>query len=265
MENSYATGPLNGLTLRATASYFDRHELENTTDRLAVDVKGRAFTSNQPIAAELPDGTGFGRSRATTLSLNVDYRPGTRYINRPDGKFNLGSKYPTFSVGFRQGLGGVLGSDVQYTLLQGGIRQGITLGLLGRISYRVVVGGFLNSPADLPFMDYHHFAGNRIVLAADFEQFQLLDYYQYSTRHSYVEGHYNHHFNGFIFNKVPLLRKLKWQEVFSLNYLHTAQAGHYVELGAGIEHILKVGRVDFYTALQSGQRVGTGVRIGFGF
>jgi hypothetical protein len=265
LEISYATEPLNGLTLRATASYFDRHELENTTDRLAVDVKGRAFTSNQPVAAELPNGTGFGRSRATTVSLNVDYRPGTRYINRPDGKFNLGSKYPTFSAGIRQGLGGVLGSDVQYTLLQGGIRQGITLGLLGRIAYRVVAGGFVNSPADLPFMDYHHFAGNRIVLATDFEQFQLLDYYRYSTRHSYIEGHYNHHFNGFIFNKVPLLRQLKWQEVFSLNYLHTAQAGHYMELGAGIEHILKVGRVDFYTALQSGQRVGTGVRIGFGF
>lgn len=39
---------------------------------------------------------------------------------------------------------------------------------------------------------------------------------------------------------VLLFRKLKWQEVTSLNYLHTAQAGHYVELGAGVEYIVKV-------------------------
>ena len=36
-------------------------------------------------------------------------------------------------------------------------------------------------------------------------------------------------------------------------------------LGAGVEHILKVLRVDFYTALQSGQRLGTGLRVGYGF
>lgn len=265
LELSYATEPLNGLTLRATASYFDRHELENTTTRLITDIKGRAFTANQPEAEELPGGTGFGRSRAAAVSLSLDYRPGTRYINRPDGKFNLGSKYPTFSFSLRQGLGGVLGADVRYTLLQGGIRHGFSLGLLGRSAYRVVGGGFVDTPADLPFMDYRHFSGNRTVLAADFDQFQLLDYYQYSTRHGYVEGHFNHHFNGFIFNKVPLLRRLKWQEVFTLNYLHTVQSGHYLELGAGVEHVFKVLRADFFTGLQSGQRVGTGVRIGFGF
>jgi hypothetical protein len=38
-----------------------------------------------------------------------------------------------------------------------------------------------------------------------------------------------------------------------------------LELGAGIEHIFKLMRVDFYTGLQSGQRVGTGVRVGLGF
>ena len=63
----------------------------------------------------------------------------------------------------------------------------------------------------------------------------------------------------------PLLRRLKWQEVASLNYLTTPAAGHYLELGAGIEHVFKVMRVDFYTSLQSGRRAGTGIRVGIGF
>ncbi|UOE35376.1 DUF5686 and carboxypeptidase regulatory-like domain-containing protein [Hymenobacter monticola] len=263
-EFTYLTEPVNGLNLRATAGYFDRHELYNTTDKLIHDVPGRAFTSNRPMSDELPD-TGFGRSQILTVGLSVDYRPGTRYINRPDGKFNLGSKWPTFNVQGRLAVPGVLDSDVRYLLLQAGVRDNLSLGLLGSSSFRVNVGGFVGRQQGMTFIDYRHFSGNQTLLTGNFSYFQLLDYYRFSTNNSYLEAHYDHHFNGFFLNYVPLLRKLKWQEVASLNYLKTAQAGHYVEVGVGIEHIIKVLRVDFYTALQSGERLGTGFRIGMGF
>jgi hypothetical protein len=263
-ELSYLWEPVNGLTVRGAASYFDRRELFNTSTYLWHDVEGRAFTSNQPIAEEAPDGTGFGRSKAATLSLSVSYRPGTTYITRPDGKYNLGSKYPLFNAQLRQGVGGVLGANVRYTLLQGSVRQTIQLGLFGTSAYEAVLGGFVGSQANMTFADYRHFSGNRTILTGNFNQFQLLDYYQYSTRSSYFEGHFNHHFNGFIFNKIPLLKSLKWQEVLSLNYLQTSQSGPYFELGAGIEHIFKLGRIDFFTSLQRGQNVGSGIRLGLG-
>ena len=263
-ELTYLTEPVNGLNLRATAGYSDRHELENTTDRLLRDVPGLAFTPNRPVNEELPD-TGFGRSQALTVGLSLDYRPGQRYISRPDGKFNLGSKWPTFNVQGYAALPGVLGTDVRYLLLQAGVRGNVPLGLFGSSSFRVNVGGFVGRQQGLTFVDYRHFSGNQTLLTGNFSYFQLLDYYRFSTNHTYLEAHYDHHFNGFILNKVPLLRQLKWQEVASLNYLATAQAGHYVELGVGIEHILKVLRVDFYTALQSGERLGTGFRVGVGF
>ncbi|RZK40389.1 MAG: carboxypeptidase-like regulatory domain-containing protein [Hymenobacter sp.] len=263
-ELSYLWEPVNGLTVRGAASYFDRRELFNTSTYLWHDVEGRAFTSNQPVADEAPDGTGFGRSQAATLTLSVSYRPGTTYITRPDMKFNLGSKYPLFNAQIRQGVGGVLGANVRYTLLQGRVSQTIQLGLLGTSAYEAVLGGFVGSQANMTFADFRHFSGNRTILTGNFSQFQLLDYYQYSTRHSYFEGHFNHHFNGFIFNKIPLLKSLKWQEVLSLNYLQTAQSGPYLELGAGIEHIFKVGRIDFFTSLQRGEHVGSGIRLGLG-
>jgi hypothetical protein len=229
-----------------------------------VDRPGRAFTSNQPVNEELPNGTGFNRNQAVAFELATYFRPGQRYISRPDGKYNLGSKYPTFVGVWRQGVGGVLGSDVRYTLLELSVRQSIGMGLLGTSTYKVSAGGFVGAPR-LSFMDYRHFSGNRTYLASDFSQFQLLDYYRYSTRRNFLEAHYNHHFNGFFLNKIPLLRRLKWQEVASLNYLTTQAAGHYVEIGVGLEHIFKVIRADFYTGLQSGRRVGTGFRVGIGF
>ena len=264
LELSYLSEALNGLTLRATAGYFDRHELFNTTDRFIRNAPDRLFTPNLPVSDELAT-TSFGRSRILTVSLSADFKPGQRYINRPDGKFNLGSKWPTFNVQGRLAVPGVLGADVRYLLLQGGVRHNVSLGLVGASSFRVNVGGFVGRQQGLTFIDYRHFAGNQTILTGNFSNFQLLDYYRFSTSNTYLEAHYDHHFNGFIFNKIPLFRKLKWQEVASFNYLHTAPVGHYVELGAGVEHILKVLRVDFYTALQSGQRLGTGLRVGLGF
>ena len=265
-EINYSWEPANGLTVRGAASYFRRTQLFNAADYLWHDVPDRAFTPNQPVAEEAPDqATAFGRSNAAVLGLSLSYRPGQRYVTRPDIKFNLGSKWPIFNVQGRLAVPHLLGADVRYLLLQGSVRYTHQFGLLGTSAIQLVGGGFVGKQEGLTFADYHHFSGNRTLLAANFEQFQLLDYYQYSTRAGYFEGHFNHHFNGFIFNKVPLLRALKWQEVFSVNYLHTNQIGQYLELGAGVEHIFKVLRVDFYTGLQSGQRVGTGVRVGLGF
>ena len=77
--------------------------------------------------------------------------------------------------------------------------------------------------------------------------------------------HLNHHFNGFLFNKIPLFRKLKWQEVISLNYLATTANPGYMELGVGIEHIFKLFRVDYMQSyLNNGYQM-QGIVIGFGF
>ncbi|GAB2948600.1 hypothetical protein GCM10027048_11890 [Hymenobacter coalescens] len=262
-EIGYLTEVVNGLQVRGAVNYFDRRELENTTIDLITDIPGRAFTPNDPVAAELPGGTGFGRSRALGSELWVSWRPGQRYITRPDGKITLGSRYPTLRLTWRQGWGTGI-SDVRYTLLEAGIRQSVQFGLLGTSSYRLNVGGFLGTPK-LAFMDYRQFSGNRFFAAADFSRFQLLDYYRFATRQHFVEGHFDHHFNGFFLNKIPLMRRLKWQEVGSVNYLYTPSAKQYVELGVGIEHIFKVLRLDYYTGFQQGTKLNHGFRFGIGF
>jgi len=124
---------------------------------------------------------------------------------------------------------------------------------------------FTNSD-DVTLIDIKHFNGNRTPFA-NFQlgNFQLLDYYFYSTTDNYYTGHYEHHFNGFIFNKLPLLRKLKFQTVGSLNFLFTDGTQTYFEVGAGIEHILKIARIDFFTSFLDGSQKSTGIRIGIGF
>ncbi|KAA6433588.1 DUF5686 and carboxypeptidase regulatory-like domain-containing protein [Rufibacter glacialis] len=254
---------VNGLSGTFTVDYAQREMMFNTTHYVVRDRPTKEFTSNEPVNAEVGS-TAFPRHQALTAAVSLTFRPGAEYISHPDRKINLGSKWPTFNFLYRKGLSGVLGSDVDYDFLSLGVSDELQLGLLGTSDYSVSVGSFLRKN-QLYFMDFKHFSGNRTILSGDFSGFQLLDYYRYSTQRTYVEAHYSHHFNGFILNKVPLLRKLKWQEVGSVNYLHTAAAGHYLELGVGLEHLFKIFRVDFVTGFQERQKVSSGFRIGYGF
>jgi len=261
---NYRSELWNGLFFNGSADYAYRMPLQNTTDYTFRERENQesSFTSNVPENAELANAA-FSPHQALTLQLGLSIQPGQKYITRPDGKINLGSKYPTFSLGYRSGIK-VLGGDVQYQTAALRISDELSFGLLGSSKYSLTGGTFWNKQ-DMRLMDYRHFNGNRTLFAGTYEGFQLLDYYRYSTNNSYLEGHYEHHFNGFWFNKVPLFRRLKWQEVVSINYLNTKAAGNYLELGLGIEHIFKVVRVDFVTSFQQGEKARTGFLIGVGF
>jgi hypothetical protein len=89
----------------------------------------------------------------------------------------------------------------------------------------------------------------------------------------YVSINIDHSFNGFFFNKIPLLRRLKWREAFSVKALYggirnendpalhpslfafptdeqefpatfSLQPGPYVEGSLGVANIFKLFRID---------------------
>ena len=93
----------------------------------------------------------------------------------------------------------------------------------------------------------------------------MLDYYLFSTDGSFVEGHLDHSFNGFIIEKIPLLKKTKIQSVASFHSMVTTDSDVYFEYGIGLEHIFKIIRVGYYQAFLSGKTYRNGVRIGLGF
>ena len=116
-------------------------------------------------------------------------------------------------------------------------------------------------------MDYQHFNGNQTILAnSDYlNSFKLLPYYTYSTNKQYVEAHAEHHFNGFIFNKIPLLKKTKLQEVAGFHFLYTDKLSQYYEINFGVENIFRVVRVDYVMSYGMNGQLMNGFLIGLGF
>ena len=254
----------NGILINTRLEYASRDTLTNTTDFTWHSSDGEKFTSNRPVNSELAE-TGFATHQALILQATFRIRFKQTYATRPDRKFIYSSKYPELFLTYKKGIK-ALGSDVDFDYLQLRVTDDFKIGLAGTSTYNLIAGTFLNDEA-LTFVDYKHFTGNQTSLSQDGRSFgfELLPFYTFSTTRPYFEAHYEHHFNEFIFNKIPLVKRLNLQAVASVNYLTHGTIGNYAELGAGIEHIFKFMRVDYYWAFQNGNYFAGGLRIGVGF
>lgn len=259
----YSSEVVNGVTLKSTLEYARRVELFNTTDYSFFYKDDRVFSPNAPFNPEAGI-TSFGTNDALIFTTSFHFKFGQKYITRPDMKYNLESEYPDLFVFYRKGIA-ALGSDVDYDEVVARVYHDMEYGLFGSGNYTIWAGTFLNDDKTT-FVDYKHHTGNQSIFTNfDNDNYQLLDYYEFSTTKSWLGIHVDHHFNGFVLNKLPLIRKTKAQVVASVNYLKTRTSDHYVEYGIGLEHLFKVIRVDFFSAIHGGSNYGNGFRLGLGF
>jgi hypothetical protein len=114
-------------------------------------------------------------------------------------------------------------------------KKEIGLGLYGQVSFDVRAGTFLNDK-QLYYTDYRHFNGTQTLVSdQQLTTFLLLDYYRHSTAGNFVEAHGEYNLSTLLTSKVPLLRRLKLQEIIGFHYLATAEVPHYVEAHFGLE------------------------------
>ena len=253
----------SGLRFNVSALYEDRRPLDNTTYFTLFKKDSINITPNYP-AERVPAAAIFPH-QAFIVSFNISYKPGQKYIQLPNSKIPLGSKYPTFSFGYTKGINKVFGSDVDFDKWKFTINDDKNFKLAGLLKYKVGVGGFLNTHK-VNIQDYQHFNGNQAVAASEYvNSFQLAKYYANSTIASfYAIGHLEHHFNGLLTNKIPLFKRLGWNLVGGGNAFYVNEKSNYVEVFAGLENILKIFRVDAVFAYENGKRGHTGIRIGTG-
>lgn len=257
---AYTAGLGEGLTLNLSVQYQDRMPLENTTGLRWKKYNNRAFTPNYPTELFTEN---FKRHQAFMLVSGLSWQPGSKYIEFPDRKVNMGSAYPRFTLDYIQAFQNILGSDVQYSKWSFGVSDNVKMNLAGLFSYRLGMGGFLSTDS-VNVQDYIHFNGNRFLRAAPYlNSFQLAAYYQYSnTEQFYTTGNIEYHLNGFLTNKIPGFRQLNWNLVLGANAFYVNTDNNYVEAFAGLENVLKIFRIDFVQAWQSGKRGTYGFRIG---
>ncbi len=256
----YSQGVGSGINLNANFQFQNRYALNNLADMTTwSDKSNRNFTPNFPT--ELTN-TQMVNHQAAILTVGITWRPGSKYVEYPDRKVNIGSRYPTINANITLGIKGLFGSDVDYNRWRISINDELNLKLYGRLKYNLIAGGFLNSNKTF-IPDYHHFLGNQTAFSANFlNSFQLAGYYRYSNTASFnAAAHIEHHLNGFISNKIPGFKKLNWFFVTGANGLTINNGTNYIEYFIGLENIFKIMRIDFVQGFEQNGLKPSGFRF----
>jgi hypothetical protein len=223
------------ITFDTEFEWARRHWLPNATDFTLWDKNKEKLTSNNPFRPN-EDIPLFEDNNSSRFSVGVNYNFSNRYETYPSGKRYLPSKYPSLGLRYTQGLNKLLGSDVDYRLISASLyKSGSALGMYGTLSFAVNAGKFITNKKTF-YPDYRHFNGNRITFVDQYlSSFLNLDYYKYSTNTSFVEAHTEYNMSGIVTSKIPLLRKLKLEEIVGLHYLSTPEIKQYGEVHLGLQ------------------------------
>jgi hypothetical protein len=252
-----------GWQANASAEWADRKWLPNSSDYSFFNPGNRAYASNNPLmpAQETPL---FAENRSFKVTFRTTYDFSDKYETFPTGRRYLPSPYPTIGLSYVKGIKDFLGSDVDYDLVSVDIsKSNIQTGIFGNTSFYIAAGKFLNNNS-LYYPDYKQFAGNEVLFyKVGINSFLLLNYYNFSTYTQYIEGHVEQNLSGFILNKIPLIRKLKLQEIIDINYLSTPTIKNYTEMGVGVQYLNF--RLMYGTSFNSGSNIKSALRLGISF
>jgi len=194
-----------------------------------------------------------------TSEIQVDFRFSfrERFV---DGEFSRGtisSAYPIIQMSYSYGIPHVFKSDYEYHKLVLNVSEWFNFATIGWSKY-VIDAGKIWGTLPYPLLRIHD--GNQSFFYDDYSS-NLMNYYEFVSD-TWISATYTHHFDGLLFNKIPLFRKLKWREVAHLRGVYgtlTSQNQQYSlfpgnlrsfamqpywEAGVGIENIFKIIRID---------------------
>ena len=202
------------------------------------------------------------------VSLELRYAPHEKFYQGKLYRTPIPDKYPIYTFRYQQGFKGALGGQYRYENFTANVTKRFYLSQLGYADVSSE-GGVIAGKVPFPLMDIHH--ANQSY-ALQLQSYNLMNFQEFVSDH-YAAINIDQNFNGFIFNKIPLLKKLKWRETISYKVLwggvrsqndpskdptllqyplrngvpftYTLNNGPYQEASIGIGNIFKVLRLDY--------------------
>lgn len=194
---------------------------------------------------------------SSEISVGVRFAYRESFVTGEFERVSLGSIWPIIQVRADIGMKGILGSDYTYQKLTGNVFDKLPLGPFGTMEYTLEAGKTWEAvPYPLGFVH----AGNESFLQNS-NSFNTMNYFEFVSDR-YVSLRLEHHFEGFFFNKIPLLRRLKLRELIGINAVYGGfdpanltkmllpdrsyafDDRPFAEAYVGIENIFKLIRID---------------------
>jgi len=254
----------NGLVFSSNVAYYDRRQMENSTD-FSLPVKSVShYSSNLPF--ETIDPQLLSGHKSAVVGFGLSYTPEYFYRMWDKRKVMIRSKYPTFWTKVKVAGPNNRSDYAQFTYVEGGVLQKIESGAGNEFSYNITGGGFL-SKKNLFFADYKHFNTQEIpVVVGNFENsYQLLEYYTHSTNTTWASGFVRYESPFLALKYLPLLSNRMWKEDLYLSWLYTKGRTPYWEAGYGLNQIGLFGGVGVFVGFEGQKFSMVGLKACFTF
>ncbi|KAF5084370.1 CarboxypepD_reg-like domain protein [anaerobic digester metagenome] len=205
---------------------------------------------------QVSDGAMLPRITNAMLTINTRWQKDERFVAGEFERVSLGSPYPELNFNVSGGLKGVLNSDYDFLKLHFNYYHKFNINPFG-YARLILDAGKIFGKVPYPMLQLHE--GNE-TYAFDRYAFNMMNYYEFASD-QYVSVFFEHHFQGFFLNRIPLMRRLKWREVAAGKFLVGSISDEnknvlefplglnevsepYYEVSVGVENIFKVFRVD---------------------
>ena len=223
----------------------------------------RTIFSSPYVPFVRPDGQVVNSIQTFSLQLKTRLSRDEIVVRKTFDKFSLGSDYPIVGIDLSMGVKGMFKNDYEYYRVVGTVLYDLGIPPIGTSKF-IINGGKVFGKVPYPLLKLHE--GNATYFY-DTYAFSCMNYYEFASD-LWVSLIYEHHFKGFFLGKIPLMKRLKWREVFIFKALigtledrnngsladtkaillfpegMSSVSKPYFEAGIGIENICRIFRVD---------------------
>jgi hypothetical protein len=153
--------------------------------------------------------------RTDAFDINLRFAPNEQFYQGKNFRLPIPNKYPIFKLNYRQGLKGVINGQYQFSRVAGQVFKRFYLAQLG-FSDIEVEGGKIFGSVPYPLLNLPQANQSFFLQETSFNMMNFMEF----ISDEFASVKLTHYFNGFIFNKVPLFKRLKWREVLSIKALY---------------------------------------------
>lgn len=143
------------------------------------------------------------------LQVVLRWAPNEKFYYRNLKRSTIVEKYPVFSLQYNKGLDGFLGGDYDYDALRFSASKRLFLNQLGFGDVTVSVGKIWGT-LPYPLLEMPNIQEQKDRHSISYERVNSMEF----IADQYMKLSYNHRLNGFLLNKIPLVKKLKLREIF---------------------------------------------------
>jgi len=201
------------------------------------------------------------------LSGQLRWAPNEQFYQGKVYRIPIINKYPIITLRYTAGIKGLMNGEYNYHSVNLNVSKRVYLSQFGYADV-TMEGGYISGNLPYPLLTIHR--ANQ-TYAYQVNSFNLMNFMEFVSDR-YASANVDYYLNGFIFNKLPLIKKLKLREVASAKILYggvrdvnnpalgsntikfpnsdglpttySLNSKPYMEVSVGIANIFKILRVD---------------------